>query len=252
MKKKVWLLIIIGLLIVIGISGKVVVDNQKERKHDKVMAEKSEEAISQYKINEEKIVMDVLATYKEVDTIEFVNVGENELTGGTHYAFKLNGFKGFSYYFIGNEMYGDESVVIDEVKEREVELTTKELLALKDKVKIIYGGWEVMDTQGDGEVTIEQKVEAERMSVVALKNTFSDIKSIKFKYTDFNAMTGSYGMEIEMSNLEGKSVVFDYSFSEGIKEISSYKVVDENGVQKEGKTTGKVRVIYSNGNKGEI
>jgi hypothetical protein len=59
-------------------------------------------------------------------------------------------------------------------------------------------------------------------------------------------------MEIEMSNLEGKSVVFDYSFSEGIKEISSYKVVDENGVQKEGKTTGKVRVIYSNGNKGEI
>ena len=65
-------------------------------------------------------------------------------------------------------------------------------------------------------------------------------------------MTGSYGMEIEMSNLEGKSVEFDYSFSEGIKEISSYKVVDENGVQKEGKTAGKVEVIYSNGNKGEI
>ena len=136
MKKKVWLLIVIGLLIVIVIGGKVFVDNQK------VIAEKSEEAISQYKINEEKIVMDVLATYKEVDTIEFVDIGENELTGGTHYAFELNGFNGFSYYFIGNEMYGDESIVIDEIKEREVELTNKkELLALKDKVKVLYGGW---------------------------------------------------------------------------------------------------------------
>ena len=114
-----------------------------------------------------------------------------------------------------------------------------------------------MDNQRDKEIASEQKVEAEkieaeRMSVVALKNTFADIRSIKFKHTDFNAMTGSYGMEIEMSNLEGKSVEFDYSFSEGMKEISSYNVVDENGVQKEGKTAGKVEVIYSNGNKGEI
>ena len=137
MKKKVWLLIVIVFLLVIGIGGKVFVDNQK------VIAEKNEEAIYQYKINEEKIVMDVLATYKEVDTIEFVDVGENELTGGTHYAFELNGFKGFSYYFIENEMYGDESIVIDEIKAREVELTNrKELLALKDKVKVLYGGWE--------------------------------------------------------------------------------------------------------------
>ena len=119
-------------------------------------------------------------------------------------------------------------------------------------VVIGIGGKVFMDKQKDREVTNEQKVEAERMSVVALKNTFADIKSIKFKYTDFNAVTGSYGMEIEMSNLEGKSVEFDYSFSEGIKEISSYKVVDENGVQKEGKTAGKVSVIYSNGYKGEI
>ncbi|QUW23087.1 hypothetical protein JSQ81_05835 [Sporosarcina sp. Marseille-Q4063] len=114
-----------------------------------------------------------------------------------------------------------------------------------------------VDNQKDRKVTREQevegdKIEAERMSVLALKNTFADIKSIKFKYTDFNAVTGTYGMEIEMSNLEGKSAEFDYSFSEGITEITSYKVVDEIGVQKEGKTTGKVSVIYSNGSKGEI
>ena len=143
MNNKIWLFIVIGLIIVIGIGGKMFVENQKGKKQDKVIAEKSEDAISQYKKNEEKIVMDVLATYKEVDTIEFVDVGENELTGGTHYAFELNGFKGFSYYFIGNEMYGDESIVIDEIKVIEEELTNgKELLALKDKVKVLYGGWE--------------------------------------------------------------------------------------------------------------
>ncbi|MBO1914237.1 hypothetical protein J4G37_56640, partial [Microvirga sp. 3-52] len=71
-------------------------------------------------------------------------------------------------------------------------------------------------------------------------------------YTDFNAMTGSYGMEIEMSNREGNSVAFDYSFSEGSKEISNYKVVDENGVQREGMTTGMVSVIYSNEDEEEI
>ncbi|WP_210467959.1 hypothetical protein [Sporosarcina sp. 6E9] len=114
------------------------------------------------------------------------------------------------------------------------------------------GGIMVLDNQKDREVTSDQIIVAERMSVVALKNTFADIKSIKFIYTDFNAMTGSYGMEIEMSNREGNSVAFDYSFSEGSKEISNYKVVDENGVQREGMTTGMVSVIYSNEDEEEI
>ena len=45
MKKKVWLLIVIGFLVVIGIGGKVFMDNQKDRevtREQKVEAEKIE------------------------------------------------------------------------------------------------------------------------------------------------------------------------------------------------------------------
>ena len=45
MKKKVWLIIIIGLLIVIGVGGKVFMDNQRDREvtqEQKVEAEKIE------------------------------------------------------------------------------------------------------------------------------------------------------------------------------------------------------------------
>ncbi len=138
MKTKKWLFVVIVLLLIVGVGGKVFMDEKYAKKEVEIGKKK----ISQYKINEEEIVMDVLATYKEVKTIEFVDVGENELTGGTHYSFEINGFKGFSYYYIKNEMQGDESIVIDEIKAREVELTNREeLLALKDNVKVLYGGW---------------------------------------------------------------------------------------------------------------
>ncbi|MBO1911395.1 hypothetical protein J4G37_42230, partial [Microvirga sp. 3-52] len=197
-------------------------------------------------------VMDVLATYKEIDTIEFVDVGENEMTGGTHYAFELNGVKGFSYYFIENEMYGDESIVIEEIKEREVKLTDrKELLALKDKVKVLYGGWEVIEKQRDSEV-ISDQIEAERMSVVALKNTFADIRSVEFKKTGYNEKTGSYRLFVAMTNQKNETVNFSFSFSqESPSETGGYIVEDEK-IQVEGITTNKVQVIYSNKEEEEI
>jgi hypothetical protein len=78
------------------------------------------------------------------------------------------------------------------------------------------------------------------MSVVALKNTFADIRSIEFKYTDFNAVTGSYGMEIEMGNLEGKSVEFDYSFSNALKKYLIIKLLMKMMFKKKGRPLVKL------------
>ena len=36
-----------------------------------------------------------------------------------------------------------------------------------------------------------EKIEAERMSVEALKNTFENIKSVEFEKSGYNEMTGS-------------------------------------------------------------
>ena len=99
----------------------------------------------------------------------------------------------------------------------------------------------------------EQKIEAEKISVIALKNTFADIRSVEFEKTGYNTMTGYYSMNIKMTNIDGESVRFNYSFATNHpNEISGWTVVDEEKVQKEGKTKNKVEVIYSNSSKAEV
>ena len=97
-----------------------------------------------------------------------------------------------------------------------------------------------------------EKIEAERMSVEALKNTFENIKSVEFEKTGYNEITGSYGMMVKMKNMKDETAVFDFSYTEGTEIITSYKVVDEHGVQQEGKTINVVEIVYSNGEKGEV
>lgn len=93
----------------------------------------------------------------------------------------------------------------------------------------------------------EEKVEAERLSVVALKETFVDIKSVVFKKSGYNKMTGSYNMIVEMTNIDQESVEFDYLFRTNTPEkISGWRIVDKDGVQKKGKTKTDVQVTYSN------
>jgi len=96
-----------------------------------------------------------------------------------------------------------------------------------------------------------EKIEAERMSVEALKNTFKDIKSVEFEKSGYNEMTGSYAMIVKMKNMKDHTAKFDFSYTEGIEKITSYKIVDEQGVQQEGDTTDVVKIVYSNGEKGE-
>lgn len=98
-----------------------------------------------------------------------------------------------------------------------------------------------------------EKIEAERMSVIALKNTFEDIQSVRFERTEYNIMTGYYSMFVKMTNINGAGVRFSYSFATNHPdEISAWTVKDEENVQKEGVTEGKVKVIYSNGAEEEI
>ncbi|HEL1052983.1 TPA: hypothetical protein TVE62_001831, partial [Streptococcus equi subsp. zooepidemicus] len=55
---------------------------------------------------------------------------------------------------------------------------------------------------------------------------------------------GSYGMNVTMTNVEGKTVSFFLTFWKNDNEVGTYTITNEQ-LQKEGKTS--VKVIYSNG-----
>ncbi len=99
----------------------------------------------------------------------------------------------------------------------------------------------------------EEKLEAERMSVVALKETFADIKSVEFEWSEYTKMTGFYDMFVKMTNINGEFVKFDYMYTTNRpKEIGGWGVIDKEKVQKNGKTKDKVHVIYTNGDEEEL
>jgi|SRR5699024_11173661 len=98
-----------------------------------------------------------------------------------------------------------------------------------------------------------EKIEAERASVEALKNTFADIKSVEFEKSSYNVMTGYYNMNVKMTNIKGEYVQFSFMFAlSHPDEIDGWGVKDKKNVQKEGQTIGQVKVIFTNGNEEEI
>ena len=96
-----------------------------------------------------------------------------------------------------------------------------------------------------------EKIEAERMSVVALKNKYADIKSVEFEKSGYDEMTGAYAMFVIMTNQKNESVKFSFTFWKEREEIGSAGVKDRE-VQVKGVTTNEVRVIYSNRDEGEV
>jgi len=114
-------------------------------------------------------------------------------------------------------------------------------------VVIAVGGKVYMDEQKEA-----KKIEAERMSVEALKNTFADIKSVEFKKSAYNRMTGSYRMFVQMTNQSGKSVEFSFSYSKKTPEQTGGYMLENEELQVEGVTTNKVQVTYSNEKDGEV
>ncbi|ELB39944.1 hypothetical protein [Enterococcus faecium] len=86
----------------------------------------------------------------------------------------------------------------------------------------------------------------ETQSVKVLKNTFADIKEVKVEEFKKNPVTGSYGALVTMTNNEGKSVYFDYSFWKERNELGGFGI-ENRAVQKTGVTIKRVKVIFSNG-----
>jgi hypothetical protein len=123
---------------------------------------------------------------------------------------------------------------------------------------LVVGMKVFMENEKDRAVTKEQKVEAEiieaeRMSVVALKKTFADIRSVEFEESRYNTMTGFYSMIVKMTNVDGEFVVFDYLFTTNRpNEIEGWGVIDKEKVQIKGETTSKVKVIYTNRSEEEV
>ncbi|EJV43461.1 hypothetical protein, partial [Enterococcus faecium] len=79
-----------------------------------------------------------------------------------------------------------------------------------------------------------------------LKNTFADIKEVKVEEFKKKPVTGSYGALVTMTNNEGKSVYFDYSFWKERNELGGLGI-ENRAVQKTGVTIKRVKVIFSNG-----
>src|SRR5690625_2291088 len=107
---------------------------------------------------------------------------------------------------------------------------------------IIIGGKLYMDNRAAQKEA--DLIEAERMSVIALKNTFQDIKSVEFLYTSYEPIPDGYFFVVRMSNHQWETAEFRYSFFKKDKKLMNYLIVDQHGVQLEGKTIGKVHVTY--------
>ncbi len=121
------------------------------------------------------------------------------------------------------------------------------MIALFVVVAIIgVGGKVYMDKRAESE-----KIEVERMSVEALKNTFADIKSVEIEKSGFDKKTGAFDVFVKVTNQKNASVNFGYTFWIEEKKLGAIIIKDEK-VQIDGHTSSKVQVIHSNGEEGEV
>ncbi|EME7211333.1 hypothetical protein OHL96_000958 [Enterococcus faecium] len=120
----------------------------------------------------------------------------------------------------------------------------KTIVIILTILTIGIGGKFYMDKR---EVQKQQDLLAvEKQSVKVLKNTFADIREVKVEEFKKNPVTGSYGALVTMTNNEGKSVYFDYSFWKERNELGGFGI-ENRAVQKTGVTIKRVKVIFSNG-----
>lgn len=118
------------------------------------------------------------------------------------------------------------------------------VLLLVSSVLIGIGGKTYMDLREEKKV--QELLLAEKESVQELKKKFVSIAEVKIEKTGYHNMTGSYRMFVTMTNTNGQSASFSYSFGKTSREIGSYGI-EARSVQVEGTTTTKVKVIHSNG-----
>lgn len=98
----------------------------------------------------------------------------------------------------------------------------------------------------------KKTTEAERMSVVKLKETFAGIESVKFNKAHYNSMIGGYMMDVTLTYQEGTySPTFTFTYWEDSQRIGElgigYDVKSTEGV-----TLEKVKVKYLDGKESDI
>ncbi|MFC0234475.1 hypothetical protein ACFFIF_10765 [Vagococcus entomophilus] len=90
-------------------------------------------------------------------------------------------------------------------------------------------------------------ISVEMQCAKALKNTFANVKSLKFiENKGKNNNTGSYMFIVSMENQQQQTTKFNIIYVKGETKLENYGVKDEI-VQKEGVTTTTITVSYSNG-----
>src|SRR5699024_423924 len=147
--------------------------------------DKKEERKEAEKIEAERMSVEALKnTFADIKSVEFEKSRYNVMTGYYGMNVKMTNIKGecvsFGFMFAPNHP--------DEID-----------------------GWGVIDKKEERKEA--EKIEAERMSVEALKNTFADIKSVEFEKSRYNVMTGYYGMNVKMTNIKGECVSFGFMFA---------------------------------------
>jgi len=130
-------------------------------------------------------------------------------------------------------------------------MKTKKGLFIVIAILLIIGLGGKMYMEKQKEQKEAEKIEAERMSVIALKNTFADIESVEIKKSGFDKKTGAFDVFVKMTNQKNESVNFSYTYWKEKDKLGSIGINDE-GVQVDGVTTNKVRIIYSNKEEGEV
>ncbi|WP_271496135.1 hypothetical protein [Enterococcus sp. 5H] len=123
------------------------------------------------------------------------------------------------------------------------------IIAISIVVIVGIGGKYFMDERSKEKE--KELIEIERQSIVALKNTFSDIKEVIIDKTGHNQTTGSYRMFVKMKDLKGNEVSFTYGYWKEREELGDIGIENPE-VQVNGITESKVRVIFSDGTEGEV
>jgi hypothetical protein len=129
MKKKVWLLIVIGLLLVIGIAGKVVMDNQRDS--ELTREQKVEEELIE---TERMSVVALKNRYADIQSVEFEKSVYDEMTGSYGMFIKMTNQKNESVSFRFSFWKESGEIGLNVVKDREVQVKG----VTTNKVRVIY------------------------------------------------------------------------------------------------------------------
>lgn len=119
------------------------------------------------------------------------------------------------------------------------------LLSLVVALALSIGGGIYLTNQKDEKK--EDLIAVERQSAKALKNSFENVRSLEFiENKGKNDNTGSYMFIVSMENQQQQKTEFNIIYVEGETKLENYGLRDES-IQKEGITTTKINVLYSDG-----